>query len=295
MPESPTLSQFFDAWELFRVPTLAGTVAGAVLGFLGVYIVLRRMVFLTAALSQCAGLGVVIAFYLRTKAPYLANVITPTAGALLSTVAAALIPMFDPTPIGNRRDALLGALFLVGAAGTLALGTRIVEEIHDVESLLFGSAVVVLEKDLTALVFTGSLVFLIHLIFLRGFSQTSFDATDARVRGLPVKFIQLALLLTLALSISITTRILGALPVFAFSVMPAVAALRTASNIRRAMLLASVIGGASGFCGYVAAFLYNLPVGASQVLSTMAFLALTIGVEWVGPIVTGYLQPKRPI
>lgn len=290
MPESQNLGQFLDAWELFQVPTLAGAIAGALLGFLGVYIVLRRMVFLTAALSQCAGLGVVSAFYLRTIAPYLSTVITPTTGALLSTLGAAMVPMLDPAPVGNRRDALLGALFLIGAAGTLAIGTRIVEEIHDVESLLFGSAVVVLDQDLWALAGTAGVVLLIHLTFLRGFSQASFDPIDARVRGLPVKFIHLLLLLTLALSISVTTRILGALPVFAFSVMPAVAALRTARNIRRAMLLAAAIGAASGVCGYVAAFLYQLPVGACQVLSTMAFFALTVSFEVVARFITARIR-----
>ena len=30
------MSEFFDAWELFREPTLAGTFAGALLGVLGI-------------------------------------------------------------------------------------------------------------------------------------------------------------------------------------------------------------------------------------------------------------------
>ena len=58
-----SLQGFLDGWELFADATLTGTIAGAILGFLGVYVVLRRMVFLTAALSQVAGLGVVLAFY----------------------------------------------------------------------------------------------------------------------------------------------------------------------------------------------------------------------------------------
>src|SRR5262249_43474116 len=66
-PTTPplTLHDFFAAWELFRDPVWAGVVAGATLGYLGVYIVLRRMVFVSAALSQAAGLGVATAFYVQ--------------------------------------------------------------------------------------------------------------------------------------------------------------------------------------------------------------------------------------
>ena len=53
-----TLQTFLDGWDVFRDPVLASFVAGATLGLLGVYIVLRRMVFVSAALSQAAGLGV---------------------------------------------------------------------------------------------------------------------------------------------------------------------------------------------------------------------------------------------
>mgnify|MGYP001549500826 CR=1 FL=1 len=60
-----TLADFFEGWALFEYPALAGAVAGAILGLLGVYVVLRRLVFLSAAVSQAAGLGVVIAFYLH--------------------------------------------------------------------------------------------------------------------------------------------------------------------------------------------------------------------------------------
>jgi ABC-type Mn2+/Zn2+ transport system permease subunit len=53
-----SLSVFFQAWSFFRDRILAGSLVGAVLGLLGVHVLVRRMVFLSAALSQVAGLGV---------------------------------------------------------------------------------------------------------------------------------------------------------------------------------------------------------------------------------------------
>ena len=57
---SPTWSEFIEGWELFRDPVLSAAIAGAVLGYLSVYIVLRRMVFVSAAVTQSAGLGVAL-------------------------------------------------------------------------------------------------------------------------------------------------------------------------------------------------------------------------------------------
>ena len=51
-PETPTWSDFVAAFELFRDPILCGVAAGGVLGLLSVFIVLRRMVFVTATLTQ---------------------------------------------------------------------------------------------------------------------------------------------------------------------------------------------------------------------------------------------------
>lgn len=55
--------QFQAGWELFRDPILCALIAGCVLGFLSVYVVLRRMVFVSAAVTNTAGLGVALAFF----------------------------------------------------------------------------------------------------------------------------------------------------------------------------------------------------------------------------------------
>ena len=54
MKETLTLDAFWEAWPLLGDSVLAGTIAGAALGLLGVYVVLRRLVFLSAAISATA-------------------------------------------------------------------------------------------------------------------------------------------------------------------------------------------------------------------------------------------------
>ena len=278
--EESALELFFSSWDLFGQSALAGTFAGALLGVLGVYIVLRRMVFLSAALSQVASLGVALSFWASLTLGLTGLLADPTLGATLATVAATLLLMAGRATGaqgGGGSDALLGLVFLVGAAGTLLVGTQIVQELQDVQTLLFGTAVAVLPEDFWLVVGVCLALGLVQLVGWRGFVAVVFDGDDARVRGLPAASLELALLLSLALALSVFTRVLGALPAFAFSVLPAMAAIRLQPNVPRAMLLAGLLGAASGFGGYLAAFVWELPVGASQTALAVALVALASG------------------
>lgn len=280
-----TLSSFFEAWPLFRESALAGALAGALLGVLGVYVVLRRLVFLTAAVGQAAGLGVTAAFYLQGAFGLTGWLVSPTMGASVFTLLSIAVvirgggALTDGRQDHARQDSLLGVVWLVGTAGTLALGTRIVQEMHDVNTLLFGTAVAVVPEDFTLLVWLTAALLLIHAVAWRGFSAVSFDPQGARIRGLPVVTLEWGLFISLAMAVSTCTGILGALPTFAFSVLPALGALGLAGllragNLQRTLLLAGVLGAGCGFAGYIVAYLYALPVGAAQALVGSAMVLL---------------------
>ena len=274
MNEPLTLQSFWEAWPLFRDSALAGALAGATLGLLGVYVVLRRLVFLSAAVSQVASLGVAGAFYVQLHWQWS---VSPTVGAAAATLAAVLLVLFTADPA--RRDAMLGVVFLLGSAGTLALASRITAELADISTLLFGTAVAVLPEDFERLCLVAGAVALVHVWGARGFAAASFTPEGARVRGLPVRLLDLLLFVTLAVFISVCTQILGALPTFAFSVLPALAAVALAPSVGSALVGSAVLGALVGFGGYVAAYRYSLPVPAGQTLTGLALVvpALLVG------------------
>lgn len=262
----PTLQLFLESWELFRDPVLAAALVGSLLGWLGVYVVVRRMVFLSAALAQAAGLGVAAAWYAQIHLAAPASLVNPTTGAVACTGLAAAGLLTARAGTLGRRDGVLGWVYLLGAAGTLALGTRIVQEVQDIQSILFGTAVAVSHEDLLLLTWLTAGLGLLHVAGLRGFVQVAVDEDGARVRGLPTRLLGWSLVASLAIAVSLSTRVLGALPVFAFTVLPPMAGLRLAPNVAGAAVVAAVLGAVAGVVGYFVAFLYQLPVGASQAL-----------------------------
>ncbi len=272
---TPSWIDFIAGWELFRDPILCGLVAGAALGMLGVFIVLRRMVFISAALSQAAGLGVALSFFAQIHLGLVGYWVDPRLGALVLTFAAAYLLRLEPR--GRlTREGMLGLAYLVGAAGTLMVGTRISQEAHDIQAILFGTGVLVRPSDTTWVLGSAALIFLVVLWWRRGLIFASFDPDGARVRGLPTTLLSLVILGAIALMVSIATRALGALPVFAFSILPAIAAIALAPSPTVALILAACFGALGGVGGYLLAFFGQFPVGASQTL----VCAILAGAAW---------------
>jgi zinc transport system permease protein len=274
-----TWSAFLAGWEIFRNPLLCALVAGAVLGFLGVFVVLRRMVFVSAGVTQSAGLGVALAFYLEI---HLGVHLDPLLGAAaLALIATLAVSVDTARTLQLPRESLLGLVFALSGGGAVLLGDRISQEAHDIESILFGSAVLVRGFDLVAVLVAGGLILAIHLWWLRGLVFASFDPDAARVQGLPVSLLDRTLFVSVGLMVGVSARALGSLPVFAFSVLPASAALILGVRLPWAFALATALGGLAGVAGYLFAFFYQFPVGGSQTVVATAFTFLAILVKIV--------------
>lgn len=268
---SPTWSDFVAAWPLFKEAILAGTIAGAVLGFLGVFVFVRRMVFVTATLTQSSGLGVALAFYADI---HLGLGLPPIAGALLAALAASLLASLPYERLHLSRESALATLWLLASGGAVIVGSRITQEAHDIAAILFGSAVLVSPADLWMVGVAGGFGLLLGFLGHEVLVFSGFDPDSARVQGVPVRLLEGGLLALLTLEVAVATRAIGALPVFAFSVLPAIAALLAAPAMRFAFPLAALFGALAGGGGYVIAFFFDLPVGATQTVAAVAIVAL---------------------
>lgn len=279
----PTWDEFVDGWELFRDPVLAGGVAGLVLGFLSVYIVLRRMVFVSASVTQAAGLGVAASFYLGARMGWSFD---PAWGATGVALIAASLVAPDPKRLGLSREMVLGLCFALFSGLTVLISARMPQEAHDIQAILFGTAVVVSADDLERLAAAGLTVLALHAWWFRGFTFASFDPQTARVQGVPVRLLDLLLVLTIGVMVGESARALGSLPAFALSTLPGIAALQLARGpLWVPYAVASVLGAAAGAGGYVLAFFWELPVGATQTACAAAVVVAALVVRGAAGVI----------
>ena len=269
---------FFASYTLWRDPMIVALLAGSLCAFLGVFIVLKRVVFVSAALSQLSGVGVALFFWLAAvigldphHPPWFAN---PAWFALAFALGGAALFSLN---LGHRRlagESVIGLAYLVASSLVLVIlnSPRIAQEAHEVNDLLYGNAVAVPPAQIIIMAVTAAVVFVIHAGFAKELMFVAFDPEMARTLGFRTKAWNLLLFLTIGGAISVATRAIGALPVFGFMIIPPAAALLLASRLRTVFALAVGIALASAALGYYVSFVFSLPTGASMVLVAALFL-----------------------
>ena len=274
-------SGFWSGRDLWLEPMIAGVLAGAILGYIGVFVVLKRMVFVSAALSEISGVGVAFAFYVgallgidphsHKAVPLL---LEPTWFSLLFACLAAALFSLRP---GHRKlapETIVGLGYIVASALVLAIlnSPRIAQEAHAVGDILFGNAVTVPRSQIWALFAAGLAVAAVHALFFKELLFVSYDPETAMVQSVPVLRYELLLNLATAVVISVATRAVGALPVFAFTVIPAAAALMLTERMRLTIALSVAFGVVAAAVGYYVSWIEQLPTGASMVVTASVFL-----------------------
>jgi zinc transport system permease protein len=263
---------FLDALPILKNGILACLLASVVSAFLGIYVLVRRMVFVSAALSQVSALGVAFAFLGGSLLGLdLGEGIHHTMPLIFAGLAASFLAV-QTSEKKITRESLLGIGYVLPAGLVLLILDKMAGETHEIDNILFGNTVFVPTGLLIFLLLTVIAVLLIHLIFYKEFVFVAFDPDSARAGGLSTVLYNQIFFLTVAVTISVSISAIGALPVFGFMVMPAAAALMLTDYLKRAFLLSIGFGAASALIGFYLSFLYSLPTGPAMLATCAVWL-----------------------
>lgn len=271
------LKEFIDSYFLWRDPMIVGAVTGAICGFLGVYVVLRRIIFVSATLTQIASFGVALSFFLESLGlAIFSSLIGPFALSLILTSLAAAFYALKREFKRISREGVIAFGFLIASGGVIVLGDKIASGAHDIATILFGSAVVVDPFDVYLIPAVAVLVFIIHIIYFKDFIFVSFDTESAQLFNYPVRRLNTLLLITVAIVVALATRALGALPVFALLALPPLSSLYLTEKLKLVFLFSAIIGVLSAVLGYFFSFILSIPTGASITVCACVFFILSV-------------------
>jgi zinc transport system permease protein len=260
------LSGFWAAREIWREALLASVLSGALLGFLGVWVVLRRTVFVSAALTQLSTLGLIGALLLEERLGVQTEHLgVQLAVAIAFSVAGALVL---GAPGGARRlptEAGVGMSYVLAGALVILGANKLIHVAHDFGSMVFGNAVAVPLSDALVIAAVTLVCATLHTVFQKELVFVSFDRETAEAMGMRVRLWDGLLFFTIGLAIPPAARALGALPVFAFLTIPASAALLLVTRLRPVLALATVLGVVAAAGGYVLSWIWQIPTGATMV------------------------------
>ncbi len=264
-----TLLEPFE-FAFFRNGMTVATLASALCGLVGVYVVLRGMSYIGHGLSHAIFGGAV--------ASYLTNVNFFLGAGVWGVVSALLV-----TRVARRRtigaDAAIGVVTTASFALGLALLSATSGFVQNFEAALFGSVLGVTGRDLVAVaavtVIASAFVFLLY----RPLLFTTFDVEVAEASGVRTSWIDNGFAVILAATIVATMQILGVTLVAAALVIPAVVARMLTDSFSRMLLLSVVIGAVSGFAGMYLSWYLDIASGPSIVLVSAALFVVVYAIS----------------
>lgn len=252
--------------DYMQLALVAGVVIGACAPLIGTFLVQRRQSLMGDGIGHVAFAGV---------AAGLLTGLWPVWTALLAAVTGAVAVEWMRSRGRATSDLALalffysgiaGGVVLTGLAGALNAGTL---------TYLFGSILTVSSGDALTVTVLGACIVATILVTWRALFSIVLDEEAARVAGLPVDGLNLALAALTAITVVAGMRIVGVLLVAALMVLPVGAAQRLASSFRATMLAAAGIGSLSAVSGLVIARQWDLAPGGTIVLVAAAIFALT--------------------
>ena len=232
---------------------------------LGCYVVLRKSVFITSALSHTILPGVVGAALLGVS-------------LYLGAFAAALVTALGVGLLSSRQkmseDSAIGVLLAFMFALGILLMT-LTQSFRDFASLLFGSVLGVSGADLGVAAGTCLAVLLFFVFFRVPLKLASCDPEYAQLAGARPQLMQVLFLSFVALASVASVRIIGALLTTALLVIPAASAQLLTRSVGRMMAVAVAISIVTGIAGlYASYYVDGLPAGASIVVAeSLVFFA----------------------
>lgn len=265
--DTPTFMEIAASMADFLLyALLAGLALALVAGPLGSFVVWRRMAYFGDTLSHAALLGVAMGFLLDVS-----PAIAVTVGCLL--LAVLLVTLQQRQPLAS--DTLLGIL----APSTLSLGLVVLSFMHEVRidlmAYLFGDLLAISPTDL-AWILGGSAAVLALLVALwRPLLAITVHEELAKVEGLPVAGLRMALMLLIAVVIAVAMKIVGVLLITSLLIIPAAAAQRHARSPEQMAIGASLLGMLAVCGGLALSWFKDTPAGPSIVVTAAALFLLS--------------------
>ena len=221
--------------SFMRYAFIASTFIAIVSGVIGVFVVARRMSFLTHTLSEIGFAGASFAVFAGWQA---------LNGMLLFTMLSSVM-VGQMSIKESRREAVISAV----SALFIGLGILFLSLSNQTAS-----------SATRQLVLLSLLVLAVVFLMYRRLKFDSFDPVGARVNGVNGTLVSVTFLILVALSVSVAAQIVGSLLIFILLTLPAAAAKYYATGTAKMIGLAILFALLGTWLGLYLGYVTNWPI-----------------------------------
>lgn len=273
------MGEFFKNFQNIDAPFFATLVLAAVLSFLSVHVILRRVVFLGIALSEMSSLGIASSFFFEQwalTAP--GTIFSFTRGHLEMGILFNLASLGFLTPPETRRlsrEARIAICFAAAGAIAILMVSGSPHGMDEVRALMVHDLVYISHQDLNVVFATMLPALAILFIFFRRFLLVGLDREMALSLGIHSRRWDLVFYALLGITIATAIHLSGVLFAIGFLVLPGSIALLVARKAWAIFLISTGIGVVCACVGFLLGHVYDLPLAPTTVtIVFVVFLAV---------------------
>lgn len=242
--------------RFIQIGLAASIILGGICAYLGVFLILKRIVFVGAALSQMAAVGVVTGHMIGHHIG-----LNFEALAFLFSILGVFLFWLPVSSGSITRESLIGYTYIFASALVILIIAK--DPLAEVENmdLFSGNILFVSNFDLFLISVISGIIFIVHMVFRKEFIFVSFDPTTAQTLKIPARFYDFLIYFTLGVAISVGIRSAGMLFIFSSLVIPAMTGLSLFQRLKW-IFLASVLSiWISSIIGIVISYWFDFPTG----------------------------------
>lgn len=256
--------------EIFASPfmvraLIAGALLAPLMAGLGIFATLRKMSFFGDGIAHASLAGIAIA---------IVSGLAPLPVALVWSLLVAFLVFRLERTTKLPSDTLIGILF----TASLSLGVVVMSFSHgyqpELVSYLFGSILAIRPYDLIVIAIATVILLAWLAYYGRQLTYMSLSEESAAVAGIRTERLVGMLYVALAFAVVLSVKILGIVLVSALLILPPATARLLTRTFRGYAALSIILSELTMFVGLVLSYIYDLPSGATIVLSGAALFTL---------------------
>jgi len=255
-----------DAVTFLLPPFIASLSVLGILGYLGIHVLEREIIFIDIALAQIAATGSTLAFILFRQEMHEEGDHVTRLFAIAFTVMAAAFFSFVAKKVKRiSQETVIGVSYAIAAAATLfLLATAAGGDVH-MEEMLTGALLWAQWPDIIhcSVVFAAAGAF--HLVFRKRFAMISSDYGKAEREGINVMWWDFLFYVTMGVVITYTVEFVGVLLTFSYLIIPATFSAMFVSGWLKRLVLSWSFGIVVSVIGLILSYRHDLPCGPAVV------------------------------
>jgi zinc transport system permease protein len=245
---------------------IAGTALAILAPLIGIFLVVKRLSYLSDTLAHFSLIGVTLSFVTRLN-PILSALIASFFGSFLIEILnrskkipqESILVLF--IAIGLSVSALIVNIFKIGS--------------NSLVSYLFGSLSVISETNLYYSLILALIGVLFVLIFFKKLFLISLNSDLAKASGVKVYLYSFSLVILSAITVSVGIQVLGSLLIGSLITIPVLASMQYKLSFKLTILLSIFFSVFSIWLGIVWSYFFNIPIGACIVIINIMFFSFS--------------------